>query len=493
MQDKPSSPEVPLEKLRWRCDPESFPFDTTADLPPFEGIIGQERAQKALALGVEIARAGYNIYVCGMPGTGRLTAVQQLLATCQERATPPPDLCYVFAFKHPEHPRLFTLQAGQGKTLKKAMEGLISTLKQDIPALYASETFQQRKEQVRQQVRRREQRLLEQFEKRLAPHFGLLWHDADAALVPELAPVLAGRLTLLAELERQLEAGHFPIEQYRHLRTQHTTLSESLCNVLATAQRLRQEAEEAVHTLERALVRPLIQQAVAHAAASFSDPAVQQYFQEVEEALNEDFERFLTPAPASDRETSPFAPPTMYDEDPCREYQVNIIVDNSDTRGAPVIFEMSPTHKNLFGTLEPALEYGGMWRSDFMGIRAGAFHRAQGGYLVFDALDALAEPLVWSTLKRTLRYGRLEIQAFDHFSLVPSTTLKPEPIPCDVKVIMLGDEDVYEALAHEDEAFQRLFKVKADFDVTIPRQPQTVMQYAGLSESYLPYGAPPSL
>jgi predicted ATP-dependent protease len=479
MQDKPSSPEVPLEKLRWRCDPESFSFDTTADLPPLEGIIGQERAQKALALGVEIARAGYNIYVCGAPGTGRLTAVQQLLATCQERATPPPDLCYVFAFKHPERPRLLALQAGQGKTLKKAMEGLLSTLKQDIPALYASEMFQQRKEQVLQQARRREQRLLEQFEQRLAPHFGLLWHDAAPALVPELAPVLAGRLTPLAELERQLDTGHFPIEQYRHLRTQHTTLSEDLRNVLATAQRLRQEAEEAVHTLERALVRPLIQQAVAHAAASFSDPTVQQYFQEVEEALNEDFDRFLTPAPAPDRETSLSAPPAMYDEDPYREYQVNIIVDNTDTRGAPVIFEMSPTHKNLFGTIEPALEYGGMWRSDFMGIRAGAFHRAQGGYLVFDALDALAEPLVWSTLKRTLRYGRLEIQTFDHFSLVPSTTLKPEPIPCDVKVIMLGDEDVYDALAYEDEAFQRLFKVKADFDVTISRQSQTVMQYAG--------------
>ena len=109
MQDQPSSPEVPLEKLRWRCNPASFPFDTTADLPPLEGIIGQERAQKALALGVEIARAGYNIYVCGVPGTGRLTAVQQLLATCQERATPPPDLCYVFAFKHSERPHLLAL------------------------------------------------------------------------------------------------------------------------------------------------------------------------------------------------------------------------------------------------------------------------------------------------------------------------------------------------------------------------------------------------
>src|SRR6266568_780191 len=478
MQYTSSFPEVPLEKLRWRCDAESFSFNTTADLTPLEGIIGQERAQKALALGVEIASAGYNIYVCGVPGTGRLTAVQQLLATCQERATPPPDLCYVFAFKHPERPHLLALQAGQGKTLKKAMEGLISTLKQDIPALYASETFQQRKEQVLQRARRREQRLLEQFEQRLAPHFGLLWHDADAALVPELAPVLEGRLTPLAELARRLDAGHFPSEHYRHLQAQHTTLSHDLSKVLATVRRLQQEAEEAVHTLERALVRPLIQQAIAHTAAPFTDPEVQQYFREIEAALNEDFERFLSTTPASDRETSPSALPAMYEEDPFHEYQVNIIVDNTDTHGAPVIFETSPTHKNLFGTIEPALEYGGMWRSDFMGIRAGAFHRAQGGYLVFDALDALAEPLVWSTLKRTLRYGRLEIQTFDHFSLVPSTTLKPEPIPCDVKVIMLGDEDIYDALAHEDEAFQRLFKVKADFDVTIPRQPQTVMQYA---------------
>src|SRR5262245_25328538 len=121
MQDKPSSPEVPLEKLRWRCDPESFPFDTTADLSPLEGIIVQERAQKPLALGVEIARAGYYINVFGVPGTGRLTAVQQLLAAFREHPPPPPDLCYVFAFKHPERPRLLALQAGQGKTLKKAM------------------------------------------------------------------------------------------------------------------------------------------------------------------------------------------------------------------------------------------------------------------------------------------------------------------------------------------------------------------------------------
>ena len=491
MQDKSSFPEVPLDKLRWRCDPESFPFHTTADMTPLEGIIGQERAQKALELGVELASAGYNIYVCGMPGTGRLSAVQQLLSARQAQGTSPPDLCYVFAFKHPEHPRLLTLPAGQGKTFKKAMEGLLTTLKQDLPALCAGDNFQRRKAQLLHQARRREQRLVEQLEQRLAPHFGLLWPDADRKLAPELAPVLEGSLTPLAELERRLDAGDFPIEQYQQLRAQHTALSADVSHVLGTVRRLQHEADEAVHTLERALARPLIQQSVANAAASFTDPEVQQYFQEVEEALNDDLDRFLTAAPGPEKEAvTSMPPPALYEEDPFHEYQVNIIVDNTDTQGVPVIWETSPTYKNLFGTIEPALEYGGMWRSDFMGIRAGSLHHANGGYLVFDALDALAEPLVWSTLKRTLRYGQAEIQTFDHLSLVPSTMLKPEPVPCDVKVIMLGDEELYYALVHADTAFKRLFKVKADFDLTIPRQPQQGAAVCRLCQSYLSDGAP---
>ena len=498
MQDTSSFPEVPLEKLRWRCTPESLPFNTTADLTPLEGIIGQERAQKAIELGVEIASTGYNIYVCGMPGTGRLTAVQQLLSTRQAHGTAPPDLCYVFAFKHPEHPRLLTLPAGQGIALKKALEGLLTALKQDIPALCTGEQFQQRKEQILQQAQRREQRLLEQFEQRLAPHFGLLWHDVDRKLVPELAPIFEGRLTPVAELERRLEAGHFSKERYRQLHAQYTAFHADLSQMFATVRRLQQEADEAVRTLQRALVRPIIRQTVADAAASFTEPEVQQYFQEVEEACNEDLERFLPATMAPEKEASSSAPPQMlYEraapyadtadrfgpsvalEDPFHEYQVNIIVDNTDTQGVPVVFETSPTYKNLFGAVEPTLEYGGVWRSDFMGIRAGSLHRANGGYLVFDALDALTEPLVWATLKRTLRYGQAEIQAFDHLALVPSTTLKPEPIPCDVKVIVLGDEDLYYALVNEDAAFKRLFKVKADFDLAIPRQPHRIMQYAG--------------
>jgi predicted ATP-dependent protease len=481
MQDALTCLEVPLAKLRWRCDPESLGFRTTDELAPLAGIIGQERAQKALTLGVEIAKAGYNIYVSGMTGTGKLTAVQQLLAMWHGNGTPPPDLCYVFHFKSPERPRLLTLPAGQGKALKKAMEGLLADLKQEIPRVLASESCQQRKKALLQQAKRREQRLMKQFEARLAPQFGLLWPDANLSLAPELAPVVDGKLISLAELEERLEARRVPLEQYKQLHEQHAALSADFTRVFADVRRLRYEAQEAIRTLERALVRPIIQQAVTEAAAPFSDPAVQQYFQEVEEALNEDIERFQDPGPSgqSQHHATQNAPPPGYEEDLLQEYQVNIIVDNTETTGAPIVFETSPIFKNLFGTIEPTLEYGGIWRSDFMGIRAGALHRANGGFLIFNALDALLDPTVWPALKRMLRYRQAEIQAYDHLSLVPSTTLKPEPIPCDVKVIMIGDEALYETLANEDESFKRLFKVKADFDTTIPCCPQNVAQYAG--------------
>lgn len=473
--------EVPLEKLRWRCDPESFSFHTTDEVAPLEGIIGQERAHKALVLGVEITKAGYNIYVCGATGTGRATAVQQLLAQRQGQGTPPPDLSYVYNFKNADCPQLLILPTGKGKVLKKAVEGLIHTLKHDIPTALTDEGFQRRQEQHLRQARRRERRLVKQLEKRLAPDFGLLWRDAEHTLEPELAPVLEGHITSVVDLEERLENGRFAAQEYQQLRERLEALNPECTTVFANIRRLRHEAQEALRTLERSLLRPMIQQAVSEAAAPFVEDNIQQYFQDIETALNEDVERFRETPPAAERDsgTATPPPPHVYEEDGFHEYQVNLIVDNADTAGTPVIFETSPTYKNLFGAIEPAMEYGGVWRSDFMGIRAGAVHRANGGYLIFNALDALADPLVWATLKRTLRYRQAEIQAFDQLSLMPGTTLKPEPLPCDVKIIMLGNEELYYTLANEDEDFKRLFKVKAEFDTTIVREPHSIMQYAG--------------
>jgi predicted ATP-dependent protease len=474
-------PRVPVEKLRWRCDPKSLGFRTTDELAPLDGIIGQERAEKALRLGVEIARSGYNVYVCGMNGTGKLTAVQRLLAAACRDGQPPPDLCYVFNFQNPERPRLLRLPAGQGRVLRKAMEGLLADLKRDIPQLLAEASVQERKQARLRQAQRRERHLLHQHEGRLPPQFGFLWHGADGSLLPEIAPIIDDRLTPLSELEELRETGRLTVEEYKRLRQQHAACSADLLGMMNDLRRLRRETQEAVQALERALVRPLIRQAVAEASTGFSDPAVQQYFHEVEETLGEDVERFQEPQPSAHEQGAGTFPSAGYEDDPWHEYQVNIIVDNADANAPPVIFETTPTYRNLFGTIEPALEFGGIWRSDFMGIRAGALHQANGGYLIFNAHDALSDPLVWATFRRVLHYEQMEIQTSDHHAFTLGTALKPEPMPCNVKVIMLGDEALYEILAAEDVLFTRLFKVKADFDTTIPRRQHTVAQYAGFT------------
>jgi ATP-dependent Lon protease len=471
--------EVPIEKLRWRCDPSSLPFETTDDLTPLEGMLGQERAQKALALGVEIAKSGYNIYVCGMAGTGRLTSVQQVLEARRKEGVPAPDLCYVSRFQQPEHPRLLILPPGQGRALKQAMEDVLKALKREVPRILTSQDLRQRTKARMQEAQRREARLCEQIEARLTPDFGLFWHQADAGPEPELAPLLDGQLIPLADLDQRLETGTLTVDRYRDLHARHRTLMVECRHGFDDIRRLRWEAEEDIDKLERAHVRPLIEKRVQEAAAAFEGTAdIQEYFRDVVEALIENSERFIAPPPSAEGHSGTSMPHLGDEEEAFHDYQVNVLIDNADADGPPVIFEPAPTYRNLFGSIDPMPEYGGIWRVDFSCIRPGSLHRAHGGYLVFNAFDALSDPMVWPVLKRVLRYGQAEVQSHDHSALMPGVSLKPDPMPCNVKVIMLGDEELYEALAFDDESFTRLFKVKADFDTVLPRHAGTMAQYA---------------
>ena len=470
-------PEVPVARLRWRCDPESLPFLSTDDVAPEAGLIGQQRARKALLLGMEIDHSGYNVYVSGDGGTGKLAAVRQIAAQLQDPDARPPDLCYVYGFKNPDCPRLLVLPAGQGAVLKKAMQELIDGLKESLPRALAGADCQQRKTRCLERYQRREQRLAAQLEALLAPSFGLIWQGLDTALAAEVAPLIEGRLTPMAELEERVDGGGFDVARFRDLRARQETLNAASADLLADLGELRQKMQEDLRTVERAAARPVIREAVARIEKSFDAPDVKRYLQDAEELLGEESERFHLAASAPPDKDSPRPP--YDDEEPFHDFQVNVIVDHADTTGRPLIFEPSPTYKNLFGAMEPAVEHGGAWRSDFMGIRAGAIHRASGGYLVFRAQEAIAEPLVWSTLKRLLRHGKAEFQSIDHHTPMPTTPLKPDPVPCSVKVILLGDEDLYQQLAYEDASFGRLFKVKADFDATLPRRQEVVLQVAG--------------
>ena len=476
-QDTAACPEAPVARLRWQCSAESLPFNTTDEVEPDAGIVGQDRGRKALVLGMTINQPGYNVYVSGEAGTGKLSAVREVAEQLQNPDARPPDLCYVSGFKNPECPRLLELPAGQGAAFKEAMQSLIGSLKEDVPKALASRECQSRKSRCLERYQRREQRLAAQLESCLAPSFGLIWQTLDTAAVPEVAPVIEGRLTPLSELEERVEGGGFSAARFRELRALQESLEVSSTGMLAEMVGLRQQMQDDMRSLERAAARPIIREAVAKIATQFEAPDVQQYLRDAEEALNEESERFCAaPQILPDKEP---ARPQYEDEEPLHDFQVNLIVDHADTVGRPFVFEPSPTYKNLFGAIEPALEHGSAWRSDFMGIRAGAIHRANGGYLVFRAQEALYDPLVWSTLKRSLRHGKAEFQSIDHHTLVPATPLSPDPVPCTAKVVLLGDEELYQELACHDTGFGRLFKVKADFDSTLPRIPETPLRVAG--------------
>ena len=299
--DTVAFPEVPIARLRWRCDPHSLPFASTDDVAPEAGLIGQERARKALLLGMEINHAGYNVYVSGDAGTGKLAAVQQIAAQLRNSEARPPDLCYVYGFKNPECPRLLALPAGQGAALKKAMQDLIEGLKEDIPKALAGADCQHRKARCLDRYQRREQRLVAQLEARLAPAFGLVWQGLDMALAAEVAPVLEGRLTPMAELEERVDGGGFDVTRFRDLRTRQETLNAASADVLVELGELRQKMQEDLRTLERAAAKPVVREAVAEVEKLFDAADVKRYLQDAEAALNEESERFHPAPPGPSR------------------------------------------------------------------------------------------------------------------------------------------------------------------------------------------------
>ena len=253
-------------------------------------------------LGMDIKHAGYNVYVSGDAGTGKLAAVRQAAAQLRDPKARPPDLCYVYGFKNPERPRLLVLPAGQGAVLKKAMQELMDSLKDSIPKALAGADCQHRKARCLDQYQRREQRLVAQLEARLAPSFGLIWQGLETTAAPEVAPVIEGRLASMGELEERVDSGGFDVARFRDLRARQETLNAASVDALAEMGELRQKMQDDLRTLERAVVRPVIREAVAEVEKLFDAPDVKRYLQDVEEALNDESDRFYPPSPRPARQ-----------------------------------------------------------------------------------------------------------------------------------------------------------------------------------------------
>ena len=478
MGDEKKYPEVPVEKLRWRCPPDSLPFETTDEIKPCLDIIGQERALRAIRLGLEVDSLGYNIFVVGLVGTGRNTTIKCLLEEIDKTGKIPDDICYVNNFKDPDQPKCVYLPAGQGKVLKKGMDDLIESFKKQIPLVFESEEYQKRRRELVEKHREREKGLVKEFENRAKKEgFTVVQVQMGPFTRPDVVPLVAGNAMPLDQLENLVDQGQFQKETFEQLKTKYAALSAEMEQVLKETRKVEKTIQDELASLDKSAISHLVEGSIGELHEKYQQPKIRAYLAEVKDSILENPGRFQPKTETPQLPIPGLVMPTPVDT--FSEYQVNVLVDNSESKGAPVIIESSPTYRNLFGTIERNVDrMGGMWKTDFTKVKSGSFLRANGGYLVLNALDVFIEPGVWIALKRTLRNRSMEMQSFDPFYLFASSALKPEPIDIRVKVVMIGDAYVYETLYYVDEDFKKIFKVKADFDVVMERTQETQEQYS---------------
>ncbi|MGB4870663.1 MAG: AAA family ATPase [Candidatus Promineifilaceae bacterium] len=453
----PVQPLTP-EKLRHTVDPNLFTFETTAELPPSTHIIGQPRGTHAIEFGIGIQSQGYNIYILGPMGTGRATAIERFLQDRTATQPPPADWIYVHNFSLPHQPRAIELPAGQGSVFQARMAALIARISEDLPTAFETETYKDAIQAARNAFDAQQDALLMALqEKATAQGFGLI----KTASGVTIAPVRHGQQLTPTELQ------NMSLAEQQELENLLESLSEELEETLYQVYQLETGMRQQIQEIDRTVAEAAVQHHFAELHETYqAHPEVLLYLDEVHQDVLDQIDDF---APQLDSE----------EEINLRRYEVNLVVDNSKTDGAPVIVEQNPTYNTLFGRLEYEMESGVVF-THFTNIKAGSLHRANGGYLIMQATDLLKNPEAWEALKRALRGQEIQIVPYATMddTRVLAKSLMPEPIPLQVKIILMGSMDVYYLMYQQDEDFSDLFKVRADFDSTMLRNLDNMQEYA---------------
>ena len=468
---------LPPERLRNRCDPSRFEFETTADLPGAAGPLGQTRAEEAIRFGISIAKHGFNVFAMGSAGLGKHEIVRRLLDEKAASGETPPDWCYVHDFENGQKPKTLKLPAGRGVELAHAAEHFTDELRSAIPAAFETDEYRARRREIETELEEKQERAFDELRGK-ARERGL-----DLVRMPigmALAPFKDG------EVMDPAVFGKLPEEEQKRIGTAMAELQGALETIIRKIPSWRREAGEKLRELNRTVIRAAVHDLVLEARKKFGDlPPVQAYLNAVEEDVLMHAEGFR---PGKDGEPATFrgVPFTQPDgaEAALRRYRVNVLVSHAGKKGAPVVVLDHATFPNLVGRIEHVSQMGTLV-TDFTLIRPGALHEAGGGYLLLDALDVLSQPLSWGALKRALRSGSIVVELpGQSVGLVTTGSLEPEPIPLDVKVVLLGDRAIYGLLHDHDPDFAGLFKISADFDEETPRDPEGLRGFAGVVAAF---------
>ncbi len=470
--------ELQYDQLTWSCPEHIFTFKSTKELTPLKGIVGQDRAIEAITLGAELHSYGYNVFVSGVSGTGRLTTVKHILDQVSITRPILYDYCFVHNFAFPDNPTLLKFPKGHGKSFAKAIDDVMIFLKRRIPQLFEEDSFQKPRNELIAGYRSSEQSLITNFDERIKP-LGFMLGQVENELGLMEFDVLVEvnkKGYKVSDLDALVKSKKITKKKAEDLLAKYHVHRTELENLSRASMKIMQEFREKINEYDKSHVAGIIKGALEYIRENFKTDPVNSYVNAFEQDLLDNLAIFL---PGTGNEEDDTEKPSVEDiKAKFGQYTVNVILDNSLSESAPVIVETTPSFTNLFGSIEKVFDNRGFWKTDFTQIKSGSLLKADQGYLIVNAMDILTEDGVWPALKRLLLYGKLEIQSADSYFQISQTLLKPEAIDLNVKVIMIGDADIYHSFYFGEEDFKKIFKVNAEFDYEAPRTGEMLHNYA---------------
>jgi lon-related putative ATP-dependent protease len=457
-----------FDELYRFCDPNIFTFNTTDDLPELKETIGQERALHALDFGLSLESTGFNIFILGEHGTGKMTTVRSFLSQKAMKEPVPPDWCYLYNFKDPDVPVAISLSPGDAVVFQKEMEELVKILRAEIPKIFDSKEYEKQKSKIISESQKQQADLFSSLEEE-AREKGFSVRKTVSGLI--IVPVKkTGEPLTEEEYESLDEKTRKKIDEIGKV------LQEKLNDVVRATRESEKLVKEVIGRLEKDAALAAVGHLIDELKYKYEkNEKITAYLEDVKEDILQHLEDFKV-----QEEQAPILPfmKLPKSEPAFTRYTVNVLVNNKDCKGAPCIFESNPTYYNLFGRIEHKFQYG-LAITDFSMIKAGSLHKATGGYIVIDALDLLRNIFSYDALKRAIRNKEVKIEdVWEQYRLISTTTLKPDALPLDVKVVLVGNPYLYYLLYNLDEDYRELFKVKADFDSRMDRTDENIQKYA---------------
>ncbi len=468
--------ELNVKQLRFYCDNDCLDFETTSTVAPLEGMIGQDRAVKAVEFGLHTKSPGYNIFISGTSGTGKFTYAEQAVRKLAKGQQAPSDWCYANNFEDASHPVAIRLPTGTGAVFRQEMEELLENLQNDVPKAFSSEDYEREKATIMKEFQGKRGEVL-QFLNEQAAELSVLPQWSPTGFMA--LPLLDGNPISPDEFEK-LEQ-----EQKDKIEANMQKVHDLAMDVVRKIQHLERETRDKVRELDGKVGLFVVGHLMEELQEKYQDNQdVRKYLEAVRESVVKSINDFKQPA--SSEEDGPLALFKKTAQEAMKErYGVNLLVDNRNCEGAPVIIEINPNYYNLNGRVEYASRMG-VVSTDFTMIKAGAFHLANGGYLILNALDVLTNPGVWEAMKRVLKTKKLYIESLgEQYGLIAMASVKPEFIPVDVKVLLLGSTYIYHLLYQYDSDFRKLFKIHADFDVQMDNTPENRNKMAAFASAII--------